>query len=749
MGDAALSFVNPRLWPLLLVAALPLVLHLLDRRRARRVDWPAVRFFLTQRRSRLRAIRFREALLIALRTLVVVALALAFLRPATQETVMSTGVERTTRRGIVLVVDTSASMANLHGDPPVSSLARAASEARRLIERLRPDDPLALSSGALEIVPAGESLDTPSDALAWLDALRAAGAGFDLAAAVEHGLERAERLTTNARGVFVLTDLQRADRDTVAPWAFIAQRWRDVVPRADLVVVDCGAAAPRNYRVTATSPGELLVSTRDPVQVHARAEADDAAADGAEQRELRVRLIVDAEPVAEATIALERGASSDAPSAAGAELACRFARGGEHRVVVEIAGRRDAGALDGLAIDDRRHLVVDVADRIDVLILEAPLDESRDESSRFVDLALLPSGGDLAASASVFRPRRASIALPGAFENARVVVLADVPRVPLENAAHLEDWVRAGGGLLVFAGDRVDPDDAARTLVRHGSGLLPCGLVARGAPADGAPPRILDADLAHPALAVFAPPEAGDLRRIAVRGWWKTSPLLAGARVLARLGDGAPWIVERAFGAGRVVLVTTSATPAGSDLPRTPLFVPLVHALSRYLAANDRARPAVFQGAPLEVALDAAETPRAVNVSSPSRPNAPVAYDVFDDGRRRRVVCRDTTRTGFYEFQIDSGALGGRTLTCAVDVDPRESDLRRITLTDLDPLREALGLRVVDRAPPEDGARSVATRPVERWPLCIALALAMLVLELALLARFARERAPWRPEAAR
>ena len=48
------------------------------------MDWPALRFFLTRQRARLRWIRFREALLIAVRSLALALMVYALLGPATE-----------------------------------------------------------------------------------------------------------------------------------------------------------------------------------------------------------------------------------------------------------------------------------------------------------------------------------------------------------------------------------------------------------------------------------------------------------------------------------------------------------------------------------------------------------------------------------------------------------------------------------------------------------------------------------------
>ncbi len=133
------TFHNPYLWPLLLFALLPTVLYLVDRRRARRLDWPALRFFLTRQRARLRWIRLREALLILVRSLALFLVVYALLGPATRvERELSSS--SSLSRGLVLVFDTSFSMSYSPAEEAGDLLKRAKARARTLLEELRPAD---------------------------------------------------------------------------------------------------------------------------------------------------------------------------------------------------------------------------------------------------------------------------------------------------------------------------------------------------------------------------------------------------------------------------------------------------------------------------------------------------------------------------------------------------------------------------------------------------------------------------------
>jgi hypothetical protein len=91
---------------------------------------------------------------------------------------------------------------------------------------------------------------------------------------------------------------------------------------------------------------------------------------------------------------------------------------------------------------------------------------------------------------------------------------------------------------------------------------------------------------------------------VTARGFAKAVEVAPGASVLARFSAERPWILEKATGQGKVVLMTTSATPADSDLPLTPLFLPLLHRLARYLAAPDPSGRTVLAGEAISLPLE-------------------------------------------------------------------------------------------------------------------------------------------------
>src|SRR5437016_2529642 len=108
-----MSFVFPALLTGLLLAGIPVLLHLIMKQKPKRLPFPAFRFLLQRHRTNQRKLRLRHLLLLALRMLLLAAICLALARPKIFSERINLGGERPV--AAVLVFDTSYSMGYLSG----------------------------------------------------------------------------------------------------------------------------------------------------------------------------------------------------------------------------------------------------------------------------------------------------------------------------------------------------------------------------------------------------------------------------------------------------------------------------------------------------------------------------------------------------------------------------------------------------------------------------------------------------------
>ncbi len=731
-----MSFVHSALfWGGIGLVSIPIIIHLITRRRFRRLDWAAMEFLLEAMRRNRRRIRLEQLILLLCRVALVALIVLAVARPhlSRDEFGWMSGPFRSEEK--VFVLDDSLSTA--HVEAGRRSLDRGIEAMLASIERVSAGgarDPVTVircSSASSPIVAAAAV-----DATRLGDLRRTFGGGSFRPTAVRMDLAAVlEDLATSSREergrvVHVLTDLCSADwtDDEGEADAAITRALERLAGTTEaptntrVVVVDIGPSSRDNLAVT-----DLAVETRNPtagVPVDLRIELTNFGK--VSQRGVGLRL---------------RTEDSLTPAARVAEIASgetvqvrvphTFPEPGIRWVEAEIDG-----SLDGLAADDVRRLAVQVVSEVDVLVVDGePSGVFGEGESDFLAHALRPRGE----VRSEFAPTIAvETNLPtDDLERFGAVFLANVPSIPGEFAAALASYVREGGGLVIFTGDQVDANVYARALgpgtpEQPGPDVLAAAI---GDPiGDPARPVSVDPDLTHPFFARAAGGSDESFRLIDVERFTALEPL-PDARVAARLTDAdrSPLVVERQVGRGQSLLVAVPADVEWSNWPTNLTYLPVLHETLRVVARRIGSELNRIAGTPIEVRVDLAEYQREARLRGPDFPASPerrllaspVAPDTAADtaatgettgdgdenggdagatgtpGERATtdsefVLRLDDTRTsGVYTLVLKTVSGEEETRRLAVNPDPAESDLTRIPPDRLAALYAQSGLTVV------------------------------------------------------
>ncbi len=595
------------LWGLLAVA-LPLVLHLLGRRRVRTVPVGVLRF-LERARARAEARwRIRQWLLLAARMAALGALTLLYAGPGCVSEARREG------PGVwVLVVDRSPSMGAARGGR--SAMDRAREALGRVIARAGPED-------RFWIVTTHEA-DDPVGPLPGREAQEAVGALEPAPGAHDLGraLAAARGLAAGNPGarIVVASDLQ-------------ATAWPRGEPGAEGApipgfLLDCGWPDPRNVWLGEVREGAEAVEV-------------EVGRVGLEGR-LTLRWEARGRPERIAFLEPDQGLARFAREAEAEEASLVLEPGGD------------------LAADDRMVLPLRWAGVPRVLLVNGDPQgfEIRDELL-FVRKAFAP-GSELAARFRVREVRQADLR-PEDLEGVDVVLAANPRPVPADVARALEEALARGAALVISAGDHLTPESDP-------GGILPAPLRDRVEIAQGDPLRppyeTLDPASFSGFMAAFREPEGGDLAEARVRRYWLLDTRSAdGLRVFARFSDGAPAILERRVGRGRVLFVATTLDRDGADLCLQAGFVPWLERLLLHAAGRLRPRvpPVVEAGEPLDLPYE--ET---VTIQEPGG-----ARSVWAPGDPAPVPAA----VGLYRVVTGAGVED----RFFARLPPAESDLRRI-----------------------------------------------------------------------
>jgi hypothetical protein len=606
-----MGFVQAGFLAAMAAVAVPIIIHLVFGQRARRVDLGTLQFLKIALSQNARRKRLKRWLLLALRIGAISLLAVLFARPFLFA-LQPKGDDRL----VVTLVDRSGSMGltSTRG----RALDLAVDEAKRILSSYGTgtEVKLAFFDRTVHPITGGNDADGSQEASDDWKTPEVCYATTDYGAAMAWARDICVQSTQTHKEVHLLTDLQRCG---------LGRTPAEPLPRdVQVHVVDFGQPYPRNAAVTRVTPSRNVVRPHEPIAVS-------ATVFNASQFELNKLPVVlhlqhgQRQRNWRSQVSLEPGASDTV------EFELRELDEGlwQGYVMVEID--------DEMSFDDRRHLALLVAPPIDVLAVDGdPTDSPVTSETYFLEAALrlAPPGEDY--PESPYLPRAASCVdsarLPD-FGRAAAIVLANVGNLSEADARRLGRFVEAGGGLLIFAGDRVDAD-FYRRLAAAG---IPLGRFVGPRIATELPWRLETWDREHPVFEPFYDPQYGNLQRLAFRCFTEIEPA-EGTKVLATFQDGSPALLECGHGRGKVLWFASTSDRDWSDWPRSRLYVPVVHQMLGYLVG-------LTEGGPIR----SRETDEIDPAESPLEPG------IYDRG-------------GYHEI---------------VNVDPRESETDRSTIADL------------------------------------------------------------------
>jgi len=728
--------------------ASPILIHILSKRRFRRVRWGAMAFLLEAQQRNRRRVRMEQWLLLLLRCLAVLLIALMIARPFVRPGAMATLLGAAPRTERVILIDDSFSMTCR---PPAASRGvgtaifdQAKASALQLARWFGEETPADSLTIFVTSHPGEPVLSLPrlsGDALhevrEGLDALQPSQTTARVAESVAEmaALLRARPTQANA-AVYVISDFQRGDwvrppregdeqpPSVIAPLAALEGEGQSI----KLVLINVGDPAAENVAVTA------LRSTRPQcvAGVPARFEVSvsNHSARPLDQVELSISIAEHRLPPIFIP-KIQAGQTVREP------VEITFPLDGSDYIQVQLAG---AGAgSDAIQLDNTRALAVDVAPAVGVLIVngEPSSDAYRDEVY-LLRTALRPSGR--AASGNELTVIDESELDDAELDSYHVVVLANVSRLSETARRNVEAFVRSGGGLILFAGDQVDIDHYNRDLFRGGSGLLPAALAqVHESPASTGAMTFTRWDAGHPLMRPFAGKLAEVLRQTRVFTCIKidapaatSAPATEGARspawVIARFSDAdeSPAIVQRPFGRGLCLFIATTADQEWNDWASNFSYLPIVLELVQHAARRSDTAISTLVCNALVCPVDARVYRSTAGLRTPGYPLVPeLSLDAAMGADEDAVLeFSDTRKAGLYRFQLET--TGGATVErfAAVNPDARESDLTPASEIELAPLREEMPFEyLADVAQLAD--RSASARQEMWWPLLIA---AMVVL---------------------
>jgi hypothetical protein len=607
-----MTFLSPLFLIGISAFALPLIIHLVFKKKAKIVPFPSIVFLREIDREVVRKKRIEEILVMILRMLVLILFALFLSKPVLKANIFGAG-----SKAVVIILDDSFSMNAVNGH---RRFDLAKEKARLLISSLGRGDRAALfltsrspGEGFRKGILSGDRLAMTR----WIEALPC-GYGLtdlDMSFLQAQTLLRSSR--TKNRGIFLITDLQKRDWDTIAH----REKTKDI----PLILIDVSSESnPLNVAITnveiLSTPEKRLGRT-----FTFRIETKDFSTRAFEGRlgmhDTRGSVIAET-PL-------------NVPAQSTVEKELRFHPAGEGWHSGYFAVEKD-----DLETDNRRYYALEVSEGIPVGIFN----QVRITPPDFDEVFFLTKLIDPTGQNYPFAPEEFFVISGETLGKYRVAVFPSLLKLRAGEMAALQNYVSSGGRVIFFLkeGFSVETLRSLFGQITTSEGFED-GLFKIGEEGLGLQNLFLDVDF---------------YRRVVI-----STSGIAGGTAISLFQDGNPFLIEKRVGSGRLMLFTCGFHIDYTNLPFRHASLPLMYNLL-YRLAGKREGLKYTVGESLVVRPDWVSVTTAAGETVPLDPksaffklSAPGIYEVRGEGASAHPVIEQVP----------------------VNVNPEEGDLTAIT----------------------------------------------------------------------
>ncbi|MEO8494183.1 MAG: VWA domain-containing protein [Planctomycetota bacterium] len=706
-----MTFVHQALTWGFLLALVPLLIHLINLMRRRRVQWAAMDFLLRSYKKHRRWIWLKQFLLLATRMAAIALVVAMVAQWITQRQWLALFGSTTTHHFVLL--DDSYSMAEQAGGASAFDKAKQAigniatqamgqdsqqkftlirfSRAATIVDREADD------ADVTQITDLNaEFVDSNFDVL--IEEKRRGMEVTELAAGPRQALLVLNQLLEQNQDenniVYVLSDFREKEWSSPSELLTLLRETDD--NSADIQFVGCVAKQQPNITLTdlQPEPGTRAAGVPLFVNVSVRNNGDEPA------RKVQIKIrthFYDPTVVASSEPGKVVAKLDEPPTVLIEEIPARATATRRVQVFFPQAGPQVVEAVladDSLATDNRRWCVVNVAEGDPVLMIDGSLEQRH---AYFLSSAFQPGQRtNTGVRPEIKPPAFLRDTTPETLAGFRVIYLLDVQQLDDRAVENLEGYIRSGGGVGIFVGEQVNPAFYTQKLYRGGEGFFPLPLDR----ANDLPVELLenvpDFEVEnHPVFSIFLGERNPFIRLVAIRRYlqppaaWIPAPD-APVEILARLRNGDPLAVERRFGNGRVVAFLTTLSPEWNNWAHDPSFVVAALKLQAYLAASNQHDDSRLVGSPISITLNTDEYLKDISFVVPGaakdetiveqRTATPLAegsalMQVVLDETVSRQAGNGVARDGIYEAWAPTRDGRFDVRRYALNPDPSEGDL--------------------------------------------------------------------------
>lgn len=657
-----LSFINSIFLSGLLLAGIPFIIHLVNKKRAITLKFPTIRFVLESNKRVAKKFKLRQLILLLLRTLAIILLVFLFARPLLSSKENALDYANMTR-STVIIIDNSFSM--LYRDISGNFFKSALASAESLITGQKNVDRAAILTTCENAGQSMEKLNYNKEEL--IDALKGVKTQYtrsDVLKQFKSAIDMIKAAPSQANEIYFISDMQKNGWDIGNVWAEGLKKSLQE-NNINVYLVDVAFnkkidnAGITSVSATKESKGKInILNIFSKIKNFSGSAADN----------LLIKCFIGDEEVVKGFVTLSPFDATDK------NLFAPIDESGIIKGHMSLKG-------DSFAPDDIRYFSLKSYRTVRTLVVDGdPTTQVYQSETFYLDFGLNPIK-------EMYSKIESKIVTYDEFlktelANYDVVLLCNLEGATKNKVQELKTFAKKGGGVIFFLGNKVDPVAYNETF----GDLLPQKLRDVFTKKENAIEKPFEyievSDYSHPILAPFSGAESGDLSIGRFYKYFILQPSMESkSNIILEFSDGNPCIVEKNYFGAKVLMYTSSADRDFNDLCIYPTYLPLMQQMTLYAASalgkEAYSELSVEDGAEFSVDKEITD----VTIVDPAENLHYIATTPLKD--IAKVKFDATYYPGFYN--VFSGKLTGAQVsgaepinTFAVNVTTGESDFTKI-----------------------------------------------------------------------
>lgn len=703
-----LSFLNPILLLGILGASIPVIIHLINKRKSVSHKFSAIDFLLETNKRISIKFKIRQLILLILRACLFMFLALSLAKPFLEN---SGGVaeEKNIPTSNVIIIDDSFSMQ--YSDRQESFFLSAKTAAKQIVDTLKKDDEAAVitcSSPTFLVLP-----ELENDKKHLFDSIEKSQSSFTathITPALDTAVEILATAKTSVKRIFLLTDMTRNGWD---PHWFKSghEKLRRHVSRVHILDVSEGKTL-KNIAITHVEPHLNLLEKN--AEIHIKVTISNFSP--APAKDLPVQIFIQGKKSTQGFFNIETNTSETKEFFTTAE------KGKDLYGWVEIPG-------DNLLVDNKRYFTINASQPLETLLIDGDPKTNIYESETFyLEKALNPGREHL----SSIKPSICSIHEINniSFTDFNIIFLCNVETLPSEKIQELEKFVQEGGAVIFTLGNKTDADYYNTAL----GNLLPHRLhtirtFSSNSPlSEEQPLHLKVTEPIHPVMSILSETQINMLSLVKFYRMFYIDPTpLGSCKTIFSFSNDTPALLERQVGQGKSVLFTASIDRDWTDFPVKSFFLPVMQQLCRYVTGS------IPEEIPKQILVKHVwQYPCPYNMNiieiTDSAGTQTIVQPQFADNEKY-FEYEETTAPGIYAVTVNGKLHPQFPAYFPVNVDATESNLEKIERNEITAFMGDTKLSITAAHPGKESSVLLGEAKKTLWGHLLFLTLCILFLE--------------------